>query len=76
MNPVPDVQMSPHLMALRCFYLIGLHLLRLAVILFDCYRSHDLVLYLLREHDRRTKLGYGEKFFELVRRLVNVPEAG
>ncbi len=45
-------------------------LLRLAVILYDCYRSYDLVLYLLREHDRRTQQGYGAKFFTLVQRLV------
>ncbi len=49
------------------------HLLRMAVVLYDCYRSHDLVLYLLREHDRRTGQGFGEKFFNLVRPLVNVP---
>lgn len=48
-------------------------ILRLAVILFDCYRSHDLVLYLLREHDRRAHKGYGEKFLNLVRPLVNAP---
>ena len=46
-------------------------ILRMAVILFDCYRSHDLVLYLLREHDRRAQKGYGEKFFNMVRPLVN-----
>ncbi len=39
-------------------------LLRLAVILHDCYRSHDLVLFLLREYDRRTGAGYGDTFFE------------
>jgi len=50
-------------------------LLRMAVILYDCYRSHDLVLHLLREHDRRTQQAYGEKFFNLVRPLVNVPGA-
>jgi FkbM family methyltransferase len=39
-------------------------LLRLAVILHDCYRSHDLVLFLLREYDRRTGAIYGDIFFE------------
>lgn len=51
-------------------------LLRMAVILYDCYRSHDLVLYLLREHDRRTGSGYGKAFFEMLRPLVNVPGVG
>jgi len=48
-------------------------LLRLAVVLYDCYRSYDIVLYLLREHDRRDNQGYGEKFFNMMRPLVNVP---
>ena len=41
-------------------------LLRLAVILHDCYRSHDLVLFLLREYDRRTGAIYGDTFFKSV----------
>jgi len=48
-------------------------LLRMAVILYDCYRSHDLVLHLLREHDKRTGKGYGKVFFDMLRPLVNVP---
>jgi FkbM family methyltransferase len=51
-------------------------LLRMAVILYDCYRSYDLVLVLLREHDRRTGQGYGAAFFGMVRPLVNVPGVG
>ena len=51
-------------------------LLRMAVILYDCYQSYDIVLHLLREHDRRTQQGYGEKFFSLVRPLINVPGVG
>jgi FkbM family methyltransferase len=51
-------------------------LLKMAVILFDCYRAHDLVLHLLREHDRRAQKGYGARFFNLVRPLVNVPNVG
>jgi FkbM family methyltransferase len=47
-------------------------LLRMATILYDCYRSYDVVLLLLREHDRRTQQGYGAKFMNLVRPLVNV----
>jgi FkbM family methyltransferase len=34
-------------------------LLRLALILHDCYRSVDMVLYLLLEHDRRCDTRYG-----------------
>jgi FkbM family methyltransferase len=48
-------------------------LLRMAVILYDCYRSHDLVLHLLREYDRRTEKAYGKAFFDMLRPLVNVP---
>ncbi|MBL8700844.1 MAG: FkbM family methyltransferase [Alphaproteobacteria bacterium] len=47
-------------------------LLRSAIILYDCYRSFDLVLHLLREHDRRTQRGYGEAFFRIVSPLLNV----
>lgn len=43
-------------------------LLRLAVILHDCYRSHDLVLFLLREYDRRTGAVHGDTFFKAVTR--------
>jgi FkbM family methyltransferase len=49
-------------------------LLRMAVILHDCYRSFDLVLLLLREHDRRTQQGYGARYAELVRPIMNFPE--
>ena len=38
--------------------------LRLAIILHDCYRSHDLVLHLLIEFDRRTGMRYGEKYLK------------
>ena len=48
-------------------------LLRMAVILHDCYRSFDLVLLLLREHDRRTQQGYGARYAELVRPIMNFP---
>jgi len=48
-------------------------LLRMAVILYDCYRSFDLVLVLLREYDRRTQASYGATFFNMMRPLVNVP---
>jgi len=41
-------------------------LLKLAVIMHDCYRSYDVVLYLLREHDRRTRKNYGDIYFEAV----------
>jgi FkbM family methyltransferase len=51
-------------------------LLRLAVILYDCYRSFDLVFVLLREHDRRTGLGYGKRFRHLVRDLHNADGIG
>ena len=37
--------------------------LRLAIILHDCYRSYDLVLHLLIELDRRTGTRYEEKYF-------------
>jgi hypothetical protein len=47
-------------------------LLRLAEILYDCYRSYDLVLLLLREHDRRTGGTFGQKFLNMVRPLVNL----
>ena len=46
-------------------------LLRMAVIVYDCYRSVDLALVLLREHDRRTGQGYGERLFQLLRPLVS-----
>ena len=41
-------------------------LLRLSAILHDCYGSHDLVLLLLREHDRRTGGTLGERFFHII----------
>jgi FkbM family methyltransferase len=41
-------------------------LLRLVVILHDCYRSHDLVLFLLREYDRRVGASYGDAFLRAV----------
>jgi FkbM family methyltransferase len=41
-------------------------LLRLAVILHDCYRSYDLALHLLSEHDRRTKTRFGESYLEAI----------
>jgi FkbM family methyltransferase len=41
-------------------------LLKLAVILHDCYRSYDVVLHLLREHDRRTRKNYGDIYFDAI----------
>ena len=46
-------------------------LLRLAVILHDCYGSFDLALFLLREHDRRTAQGLGEKYFRAIVSLAD-----
>jgi len=40
-------------------------LVRLAVILHDCYRSYDLVAYLLLELDRRTGRGLGDRYVRL-----------
>jgi len=37
-------------------------LLRLAVILHDCYNSFDLVLHLLAEYDKRTQSGYSQAY--------------
>ncbi len=48
-------------------------LLRMAVILHDCYRSFDLVLLLLREHDRRTRQGLGARYLDMVRPIMNFP---
>lgn len=42
-------------------------LLKLAVLLHDCYRSYDCVLHLLREHDRRTRKNYGDIYLDAVR---------
>ena len=47
-------------------------LLRLAVILHDCYGSYDLVFHLLRDYDRRTGQAYGARFLNAVRPLLNV----
>ncbi|MBS0295902.1 MAG: FkbM family methyltransferase [Proteobacteria bacterium] len=41
-------------------------LLKMSVILHDCYRSYDLVHYLLREHDRRTGQIFAERYFAAV----------
>ena len=41
-------------------------LLKLAVIMHDCYRSYDVALHLLREHDRRTKKNSGDIYFEVI----------
>lgn len=41
-------------------------LLKMSVILHDCYRSYDVVLYLLREYDRRTGQGFGDRYFGAV----------
>lgn len=40
-------------------------LLRLAVILHECYRSYDMVAHLLMEHDRRTGQGLGARYVQL-----------
>lgn len=48
-------------------------LLRMAVILHECYRSYDLVLLILKEHDRRTALGYGARYAEVLRPIMNFP---
>ena len=41
-------------------------LLRLAVILHECYRSYDLVLYLLLAHDRAAGTAYGDAYLKAV----------
>jgi FkbM family methyltransferase len=41
-------------------------LLRLAVILHDCYRSYDLTLHLLSEYDRRMKTSLGKRYLETI----------
>jgi FkbM family methyltransferase len=41
-------------------------LLKLAVILHDCYRSYDVALYVLREHDRRTGGDYGARYYAIL----------
>jgi hypothetical protein len=41
-------------------------LLRLAVILHDCYKAYDCALYLLREYDRRTSQNYRNIYFAAV----------
>jgi len=41
-------------------------LLKMSVILHDCYRSYDVVLYLLREYDRRTGQRFGDRYFSAV----------
>lgn len=41
-------------------------LIRLSVILHECYRSYDLVAHLLLEHDRRTRSGFGDRFIRLI----------
>ncbi|WP_168201733.1 FkbM family methyltransferase [Phreatobacter aquaticus] len=46
-------------------------ILRMAVIVYDCYRSVDLALLLLREYDRRTAKGYGDRLFQVLRPLVS-----
>lgn len=40
--------------------------LRLAIILHDCYRSYDLALHLLIEFDRRTGNHYGKKYLDAI----------
>ncbi len=45
-------------------------ILRMAIIVSDCYRSVDLALLLLREYDRRTAKGYGDRLFQVLRPLV------
>lgn len=47
-------------------------LLKLAVLLHDCYQSYDVSLHLLREHDRRTRKNYGDIYLE----AVKMPLAG
>ena len=39
-------------------------LLKMSIVLHDMYGSHDLVLHLLREHDRRLRTGYAETYLE------------
>jgi FkbM family methyltransferase len=41
-------------------------LLKLSVILHDCYKSYDVVLHLLREYDRRSGRDFGDRYFEAV----------
>ena len=41
-------------------------LLKLAVILHDCYKAYDCALYLLREYDRRTNQNYRNIYFAAV----------
>jgi FkbM family methyltransferase len=41
-------------------------LLRLAVILHDCYRSYDLALHLLSEYDRRIKTSLSKSYLETI----------
>ena len=46
----------------RLELLNDMQLLRLASLLHDCYASHDVVLHLLVEYDRRTKAGLGDRY--------------
>jgi FkbM family methyltransferase len=41
-------------------------LLKSAVIFHDCYKSYDVVLYLLREYDRRAGQDFGQRYFEAI----------
>ena len=53
--------------ALPTFHLDHLtadQLLRLAVILHDCYRSYDVALYLLTEYDRRRGTKHGQEYMK------------
>jgi len=51
-------------------------LLRMAEILYDCYRSYDLVLLLLQAHDKRTGGDFGARYFNVVRPLQNSASRG
>lgn len=41
-------------------------LLRLAVILHDCYGAHDLALHVLLEHDRRAGTAHGPRYLQAI----------